>query len=62
MSLHGAGIASSFFVRLLAVLAAIALLTMPFVAKKLIEKFDTSNFATAVIAQNKQAFDRLAEM
>ncbi len=43
-------------------MAAIALLTMPFIAKKLIEKFDTNNFATAVIAQNKEAFERLAEM
>ncbi len=62
MSVHETGITSTRLVRLLAVLAAIALLAMPFIAKKLIEKFDTSNFATAVIAQNKEAFDRLAEM
>ncbi len=49
-------------VRVLTVLATIALLAMPFLARQLVERFSDSTFAEAVISQNKDAFDRLAEM
>lgn len=49
-------------VRVLSVLAAMALLAMPLLAKRLVEQFSDNTFAEAVIAQNKPAFDRLAEM
>lgn len=49
-------------IRVLTVLASIALLAMPFLARHFVEKFSDSTFAEAVISQNKDAFDRLAEM
>jgi len=62
MSIRMTGFTTALLVRLLTVLATIALLAMPHIAKKLVEKFSASDFATAVIAQNKEVFDRLAEM
>ncbi len=62
MSIRMAESTSTLLVRLLTILATIALLAMPYVAKRLVEKFSTSDFAAAVIAQNKEVFDRLAEM
>lgn len=59
---QGNGFSSELLVRLLTILATIALLAMPFLARKLVEKFTPTSFAAAVIAQNKEAFDRLAEM
>ncbi len=62
MGVRENGSGGELLIRVLAILATIVLLTMPHVAKKLVERFSASNFATAVIAQNKEAFDRLAEM
>ncbi len=53
---------SALLIRVLAILATIILLAMPHLAKKLVERFSATSFATAVIAQNKEVFDRLAEM
>jgi Tfp pilus assembly protein FimT len=59
---QGNPFSSELLVRVLAILATIALLAMPFLARKLIERFTPADFATAVIAQNREAFKRLAEM
>lgn len=62
MSVRMPAFSSALLVKLLTILATIALLAMPHIAKKLVEKFSASDFAAAVIAQNKEVFDRLAEM
>ncbi len=62
MGLRVAVSSDALIVRVLTVLASIALLAMPFLARRLVERFSDSTFAEAVISQNKDAFDRLAEM
>jgi len=44
------------------VVAVIAVVVFREMGKKMIEDFKAENFATAVIAQNKEAFRRLSEM
>ena len=62
MGIRVAVSSEALIVRVLTVLASIALLAMPSLAKRFVEAFSDSSFAEAVISQNKDAFDRLAEM
>ncbi len=62
MGTEATGYSGNLLLKLLALVVTIALLSMPHVAKKVIERFNASNFASAVVAQNREAFERLAEM
>jgi hypothetical protein len=62
MGAEDSGFGAALLIRVLAFLATIVLLAMPYLARKLVEKFSATSFATAVIAQNKEVFDRLADM
>jgi len=56
--------AGSFVAKLLTVTVAVVFLVMPRLAQrlKLVEKFSAENFALAVVARNREVFDKLAEM
>jgi hypothetical protein len=44
------------------VVSVVAVVLFREIGRKMIEDFKAENFATAVIAQNKEAFRRLSEM
>lgn len=53
-----------FVARLLTVSVAIVFMVMPRLARrlKLVENFSAENYALAVVARNREVFDKLAEM
>ncbi len=46
----------------LVAVATLLVILVPLLGKRVIEKFEAENFATAVMAQNKEAFEKLARM